>query len=174
MNAIAFKKTLANLQAKETLIILAVSIIIPFIVHLFPSFKGVPLGARVLAMFYAPFIAIMLYRTHVAVITALFSPFLNSLLTSHPTKEMAIILTIELLIFTIISSLIKRRKSSFWLNAPLAFIGSVVIVSFLLTIIPGFLEAGGVTFFLKAVGNAPLGLLILTFINIFLLKIQPR
>jgi len=91
-----------------------ISVISPFMIHLIPPIGGVPIGAIVLAMSYAPLIAIVLFRFHVAMITALLSPLLNSLITGYPKPEIIAILTFELILFSICAYLINRKWRHFW------------------------------------------------------------
>ena len=160
MNTITLKKTLVQLQVKETVIVLAMSVILPFIIHLIPSVAGVPTGARLLPMFYAPFIAVVLFRLHVAIIAGLLSPILNSLLFGLPLPEKVSVLMLELVVFSVISYLIHRKWRDFWGTAPLAYLASVLIVTCLL---------GSIDFFLSTIVNALPGIAVLTVINIFLL-----
>ena len=161
MNTVTLKKTLVQLQVKETVIVLAMSVILPFVIHLIPSFAGVPTGARLLPMFYAPFIAVVLFRLHVAIIAGLLSPILNSLFLGLPLPEKVFVLTLELVVFIVISYLIHRRWRDFWGTAPFAYLASVLIVTCLL---------GSINFFLSTIVNALPGIAVLALINIFLLR----
>ena len=50
-----------DLQVVETVILLAGSILFQFLIHLIPS-SGAPLGAVLLAMFFAPLIAVIFFN----------------------------------------------------------------------------------------------------------------
>lgn len=165
MDAIAVKRTLVWLEVKETALVLSASVILPFLVHLVPAYNGIPLGARLLPMFYAPFIAVSLFRPHVAIITGLFSPILNSYLTGHPTPENIAVLTVELVLFCIISYLVQRKWRHFW---------GVVIVSYLLTLLSVSFLLGRIEFFTNTLVVALPGLAMLSFINMSLLRLQSR
>lgn len=165
MDTVTLKKTLISLEVRETAVVLAASVVLPFLVHLVPPLAAIPLGARVLPMFYAPFIAVILFRPHVAIITGLFSPILNSLLTGHPLPEKVFVLTIELVLFSIISYLIHRKWKNFWGAAPLAYLVTVLSVMSLL---------GSIEFLIGTIVMSFPGLAILLLINIFLLRSQPK
>lgn len=165
MDAISFKKTLIQLEVKETALILTASVIIPFVVHLIPSFTGIPVGAMLLAMFYAPFIAIILFRPHVAIVTGLLSPILNSLLTGYPVPEKIVLLTVELVLFSVILYLIQRRWRHFWGAAALAYLATVLTVTSVL---------GSIDFFVSIIVSSLPGIAILFLINIFLLRLSPK
>lgn len=161
MNIVTLRKTLVQLQVKETALVLAVSVILPFVIHLIPLFAGMPTGAMLLPMFYAPFIAVILFQPHVAIIAGLLSPTLNSLLMGYPLPEIITILTLELVVFSVIAYLIHRRWKNFRGTAPLAYLASVLIVACVL---------GSIDFFLQTIVNALPGIAVLTLINIFLLR----
>lgn len=165
MNAIALKKTLVRFQVEETAIILAASVILPFMVHLVPPLGGMPLGARLLPIFYAPFIAVVLFRPHVAVITGLLSPALNSWFTGHPTPERVAILTLELVIFSAVSYLIRRRWRDFPGAAPLGYLAAVFSVTYVL---------GPKAFLTGTLVNVLPGITMLFLVNIFLLRFEHR
>ena len=165
MNTVALKRVLVELQVKETVVIITASVILPFVVHLAPVFEGIPLGARLLAMFYAPFIAMMLFHPHVAIITALLAPSLNSLLAGHPVPEKVAMLTLELMLFCAISYLILRRRKGFWGAAPCAFILSALGVNWLL---------GTMRLFAPVVITGLPGIAALALLNRFLLRFQPE
>lgn len=163
MNTVVLKRTLVRWEVKETVLILGMSVILPFIIHLLPPIGGMPAGLRFLAMFYAPFIAVLLFRPHVAIITALLSPSLNLHLTGLPAPEIVGILTVELAMFSVIAYLIQKKWRNFWGTALLAYLAAVLSVSFLLS------STGPL---LSALVNSLPGLLILVLLNIFLLRFR--
>ena len=162
MNTIALKKTLVRWQVKETALILSASVMLPFLIHLIPPIGGIPFGARLLAMFYAPFIAVMLFKPHVAIITGLFSPILNSLLTGYPAPEIVGVLSVELVVFCLVAYLIRRRAKNFRGTAALAYLIALLVV----TCAAGASDA----FFLRTVFNALPGIAMLVLMNILLLR----
>ena len=110
-----------------TALSVAVTLLLPFLVHLIPS-SGVPLGARLLPIFFAPFLAAMLFHPAVSLITAAATPALNHLLTGRPSPEMAGLLSAELLLFVGFVLLGKRLGWRTFLLAPLAYVGSSTLV----------------------------------------------
>lgn len=165
MNVVTLKKTLIWLEVKETVLMLSVSVILPFMIHMIPSFAGITLGARLIPMFYAPFIAVILFRPHVAIITGLLSSTLNSLLTGHPTPEKVGVLTFELVVFCALSYLFHRKWRHFWGTAPLAYL--LVLLSIACAL-------GSREFFVSTMVTALPGIAMLTLINVFLLRSQPK
>ena len=165
MNTVTLKKALVCLEVKETVLVLAGSVILPFLIHLIPPIAGIPLGARLLPMFYAPLIAIVLFRAHVGIIAALFAPALNSLLTGHPLPEKVGILTFELLIFCIILYLLNRQWKEFWAAAPLAYLLALACASAAL---------GSMNFFFTTLSVGIPGFLALALLNLSLLNFKSK
>src|SRR5687767_7770331 len=91
------------LQIPATLVTLGLMWLIPVLVHLIPPFgDGTPLGVRLLPIFYAPLLAVFLFHPVVAVLASLAMPFINYLLTGMPPFNIAILLTVELVVFSLV------------------------------------------------------------------------
>jgi hypothetical protein len=163
MNSVAVKRVWGVLEVRETAFVLAVSVALPFTIHLLPAIAARPVGAMLLPMFYAPLIAVILFRPHVAIITGLLSPLLNSRLTGHPLPEMAGLLTFELVLFSVIALLIQRRWKSFPGSAVFAYLAAVLSAAAIFHFQPW-----------NIITVALPGLTVLFLINKFLLKIQSR
>ena len=163
MDAVALKRTLVRWEVGETAIILSASVLLPFVFHLIPPLAGLPLGARLLPMFYAPFIAVVLFRPHVAMVSGLLAPFFNYLITGHPLPGMIPVLTVELVVFCLLSRFIWQRWAHFRVAAPLAYLVSLATAALFL---------GSLKFFLSTLLLALPGLAALTLVNIALLRFQ--
>jgi hypothetical protein len=105
-----------------TAVVLAASLLLPLLFHLLPVSGGPPLGARLLPIFYAPLIAVLLFHPAVALTAALAAPSINHLLTGRPAPEMVPVLTLELLLFVGLILLARRRWPVSPLIAPLAYL----------------------------------------------------
>jgi hypothetical protein len=175
MSSAAIKKIFIGFEVKHTVMMLAISIIIPFCIHVLPATGGIPMGARLLAFFYAPFIAAIFFRPHVAFITALSSPLLNSLCTGHPARELVGILTVELVLFcSIIFSLTKTGHFK-TISVPFSLIASVVLTSLLLKIIPAFYpETSPAAFLVDTITRGLPGIFLLSSFNFFVVKSSNR
>ena len=103
-----------KIQIKEAAIILGITILMPFIIHLLPIVDNVPIGARLLPIFYAPLIAVIFFRWHVGLLAALLAPVINFLITGSPQWQVVIILTYELTLFVVFISLLKDIKIVRW------------------------------------------------------------
>jgi len=119
---------------------IAGAIAFPFLIHALPIVGDVPMGARLLPIFFAPLLAILLTDHKrgliAALITSLFAPWLNNLLFGMPTPPMVTLLTLELMVFSIVSAIIYRQWSNFWAVA-LVGVGIAKLASLLfLTINP--------------------------------------
>ncbi len=168
VNALAINsETMEKFQVKETALLLGGSVLLQFIIHLVPSYGSVPLGAILLPMFYAPLIAAVFFKPHVAVLTGILTPILNYALTGFPVPANGAVLTVELLVFALAASFMLRnyrvKKASALLALLCAKAASwVVFVSFP---IAGAFTSG---FFIQSFVNAIPGIFILSLLNIFL------
>lgn len=88
--------------ARELGILLTLSVMFPFLIHLLPVPETSRLGARLLPMFYAPLLAALWGRAQTAWLVALLAPGLNWALTGHPSPPGAIELMIQLLVFVVV------------------------------------------------------------------------
>ncbi len=85
--------------ARELGILIALSVMFPFMVHVLPVPADARLGARLLPMFYAPLLATLWSRRESALAVALFAPALNWALPGPPAPDGIALLTIQLLVF---------------------------------------------------------------------------
>ncbi len=175
MDSLVMQKRPFALVFHETIVVLAVSVIVPFVVHLIPFSGKEPVGARFLPLFYAPFVAIVLFRPAVSIMSSLLAPFLNQLLTGSPSFEKVIVLTLELFLFTLIAQALAGEKKSFWGAGVLSYIVSkgvsILLLWKTLLMIPGIsVEA----YFLRSIYTALPGIGILFLMNIYLNVLKER
>src|ERR1019366_1892129 len=85
--------------ASELGILLALSVMFPFLIHILPVPEDARLGPRLLPIFYAPLLAALLGRTLSALMVAVAAPWLNWALTSHPAPQGALVMMLQLLVF---------------------------------------------------------------------------
>ena len=115
--------------ARELGILLCLSVMFPFMVHVIPVPGDAQLGARLLPMFYAPLLAALWGRTWTALVLALAAPWLNWALTSHPAPPGAIVMMVELLGFILIFRFLLAGVGAHWfLAAPAYFSGKIAAV----------------------------------------------
>ena len=82
---------------------------------------------RLLAMFVAPFVGLLFFKLHVALIPAVLAPFLNHLLFARPIEPLVPLITVELVAFTLVAFLLLKRNRRLWIAAPLAYIAAKVV-----------------------------------------------
>jgi hypothetical protein len=137
-NTLTIEHSLLNKsQIKESVFVLAFSILLPFLIHFIPV-SGNPAGAVLLPIFIAPFIAVIFFRMNVALITALLSPILNYLLTGNPIYGTVGIITLELFSFVLIAGLLLRFEIVKYFAAPISIIISMFLSQLIFSSISHF------------------------------------
>ncbi len=88
--------------ARELGILLCLSVMFPFMVHILPVPGDARLGPRLLPIFYAPLLATLWGRLGTALSVALLAPVLNWALTGHPAPAGIVVMTVQLAGFAIV------------------------------------------------------------------------
>lgn len=162
-----------GIQVKETILVLAATLLMPMLIHLIPVSASTPVGAVLLPIFYAPLVAVIFFRFHVALIPALLAPVINYFLTGHPAAHLLPVMTIELVVFvSAIAFIISMKNQISWIAAPLAYVVAKVGSVILLSIFPALMEIGGFEFAMISLSNAWPGMIMLLIINIVCLKLK--
>ena len=160
--------------ASELGIVLALSVMFPFLIHILPVPDDARLGPRLLPIFYAPLLAALLGRTRSALIVAVAAPWLNWALTSHPAPPGAFVMMVQLLVFVgVLRGLLAGIGARWFLAAP-AYLACVVAAAIVTTIFPGLI--GGRAAFEWAAQSFVMGLpgfAILVLINWLALRFCP-
>lgn len=153
---------------------LALAFLAPYVVHFIPSWDDSPIGAKLLPIFYAPLIAALTRKAHVSIVVALMAPWLNHVLIGMPSVPMAIILTVELLIFsTVAERLARNHKGRAWLG-PVSYLLAKPVSLVILLLMPGFLTGTpSLTRFAMGVVNAWPGLAILALLSYYVPRKYP-
>ena len=164
--------TLKNSRAiiPATFLTVAATLLLPFLIHLLPPVGGVPMGARLLPLFIAPFLAVVLFHPAVALVASLVTPLLNRLLTGQPAWEMSVLLTVELVTFSLAAWLLVRRWPRFWGNAPLSYVIAKAASLLLLSFLP-LLPVSPWRFFFNSLQTALPGLLVLLLLNFIVVRV---
>jgi hypothetical protein len=158
------------LQIPATLLTLGLMWLIPFLVHLIPFSDAVPLGARLLPIFYAPLLAAWLFHPLVSLISSLLMPFINYALTGMPVFNVAVMLSVELSIFSLVLVASRTRRARLPWLAPLAVVLGKAVSSLLLFIFP-FVPLSPWAYFSASVMNALPGLLVLLALHFALTRL---
>jgi hypothetical protein len=156
---------------KATVLVLAATLLIPFLVHLIPAPGPVPVGARLLPMFYAPFVAVVLFRYPVGLVAGVAAPVINHLLTGRPALPLMSILCVELAASVLVAAALLRVPYLRWVAAPLSYLGAKAVSVALLAARPGWMPGTQpLDFALSSIANAWPGLVILLVINVVALR----
>lgn len=115
--------------ARELGILLCLSVMFPFMIHLLPVPGDAQLGPRLLPMFYAPLLAALWGRLRSAVTLAVAAPWLNWVLTAHPSPAGAVVMMVELMVFVGFFRFVLAAVGTRWfLAAPAYFAGMAAAV----------------------------------------------
>lgn len=157
----------------ETALLLAVAWLVPFAVHLLPWAGEVPLGAHLLPMFWTAFVAVYLFGLRMGLLVGLFAPALNLALTGLPAASRLGWLGLEVTVFVLFAWWCVRRRSGWWLVAPLGYLVAKLAVAGLQTFraaAAGELWAAVPAALLQALP----GLGVLAAVNFALVRLHPR
>lgn len=174
MNYTLTQQKQTGLQWRATVILLAIASVLPLLIHLIPPYQGTPMGAVLLPMFYVPLIALLFYRTHVAVIVAVLAPVINYLLTGLPHWQFITLLGLELLVFTLMANRLLHSVVMAWVAAPLAFLLAKVVAASVLFFIPLLEVTEPLIYLRNSLGYAIPGILLLWVINVVALGYSKR
>jgi hypothetical protein len=112
--------------ARELGIVLTLSVMFPFLIHVLPVPETSRMGARLLPMFYAPLLAALWGRRQTAWLVALLAPWLNWALTRHPSPPGAVMMMIELLVFVVVVPRLLTGSAFRWFIAIPAYLAGMV------------------------------------------------
>ena len=126
----------ARFPVKATIGLLAVANILPLLIHLIPSYSGTSVGGVLLPMFYIPLVALLFLHLRVALVVAVLAPLTNYLITGLPQGPFALLLSIELILFTLLTGRLLRSVVVAWVAAPVAFVLAKVVSASVLAVIP--------------------------------------
>lgn len=165
-------QSLAKFQVKATVAMLLLTSMLPLLIHLIPPYQGTAVGAILLPMFYVPFIAVVFFRLHVGLLAAALAPVLNFLLTGNPQWQIVVVLSFELVAFTLIAHRLLQVKGVRWMAAPVSYLITKVISSGALLLAPLISDTRPLDFFLSSVSNGIPGIFMLWLINVIIFWYQ--
>ncbi len=173
-STIAVRQGVINrIQLKETVIILTLSVLIPFLIHFLPDFNGIAIGAILLPMFWAPYIAIKYFKFHVGLIAGLAAPMVNSLITGNPHMGIIPLITLQLVFFVIAAGFLDRINVLKNFNAIIAYAASIIISLLVIMIFPYLMQnlVPSNYLFVAFISGLP-GIVLLAVINYVSLKLK--
>lgn len=142
--------------ARELGVLLTLSVLFPFLMHLVPVPETSRLGARLLPMFYAPLLAALWGRRQTGWLVALLAPWLNWALTGHPAPLGAIMMMIQLSVFVAVVPLLLNTTGTRWFLAVPAYLAGMAASLSAALIVPALI--GGRPPVTWAVNSAIFGL----------------
>jgi hypothetical protein len=126
-------------HARELGVLLALSVMFPFMIHIIPVPEDSQWGPRLLPMFYAPLLAALWGRVRSAVAVALLAPWLNWALTSHPSPPMAVVTMVELAGFVLVVRLLLAGVGPRWYLAAPAYLAGMAAAVVLAGLFPALI-----------------------------------
>jgi len=164
-----------KINARETAVLLMLAWLVPFLVHVAPWAGARPLGAYLLPMFWATFVAVYFYGAGAGLLTGLFAPAINLLVTGLPAWKFLSVLSFELAVFALVLAWAVRRAPRFWLLAPLGYLVAKTASTLLQSATPVFGDIGApLRFFAASVAGGAAGLAVLAAINFALVRFYPK
>jgi len=125
--------------ARELGIVLTLSVMFPFLIHVLPVPETSRMGARLLPMFYAPLLAVLWGRMPTAWLAALLAPWLNWALTSHPSPPGALVMMIELLVFVVLLRWLLTRAGARWFMTVPAYVTGMFFATIVTALFPALI-----------------------------------
>ena len=159
------------LQIPAVIITLGLMWLVPFLLHLIPFTGIIPLGARLLPIFYAPLLAAWFFHPTVGIFSSLLMPFINHAFTGMPTFNVAVMVSVELCVFSLVLMIYKNRYPRLPLVAFFAVISGKIVSSLLLFFI-ALVPLSPQEYFISSIVNAIPGLLVIVVINLVLKRLS--
>jgi hypothetical protein len=160
---------------RETLVLMAVAWLVPFLVHLIPWSGPRPLGVHLLPAFWTAFVAVYLYGAGIGLLVALVVPLVNMISTGLPVSERVFAMTIELIAYVGFAALALRRWPSLRVVAPLAWLPAYAVALVVQWLVPSSGSAQvSVDRFLATSTQVVAGLFVLLALNAALVRLLPK
>ena len=172
INSAALTLFVKDLELKGVTILITASLIIPFIIHLIPPANGIRLGAVLLPMFYVPLIAVIFYKFRTALIVTAFGPVINYLLTGSPQYQSVPLLTFEVLLFVLMLTVLLKNNKLIKVSALISILPALIVPPLVFALFSG--SGSPVDHILISLKNAIPGIIILSVLNIFLLRARNK
>lgn len=167
--------SLTRASWRETLVLMAIAWLVPFLVHLIPWSGSLPLGVHLLPAFWTAFVAVYLYGAGIGVLVALVVPAVNTLTTGLPVSGRVLAMSVELVAYVGLVALALRRWPSLRLIAPLAWLPAYAIALAAQWVVPAFGPAGNpFAHYAGTLANVWPGLLVLLALNAVLVRLLPK
>jgi len=160
--------------ARELGILLCLSVMFPFMVHVLPVPGDARWGPRLLPMFYAPLLAALWGRVRSAVAVALLAPWLNWALTGYPVPAGAGLMMVELSGFVFVLCALLRGVGPRWYLAAPAYIAGKMAGCLVAGLVPALVDGRpALAWALQSAAISAPGVAILVLINWLALRFYP-
>jgi hypothetical protein len=160
--------------ARELGILLFLSVMFPFMIHLIPVPGNAQLGPRLLPMLYTPLLATLWGRTRSALAVALLAPWLNWALTSHPSPPGALVMMVQLLGFVFTLRILLTSLGARWFLAAPAYFSGMAASVLTAAVFPALIGGqAALTWAAKSTVIGLPGIVILVLINWLVLQYYP-
>lgn len=168
------RRFLTATLARELGILLSLSVMFPFMIHLLPFPEEARLGPRLLPMFYAPLLAALLGRTQTALIVAVAAPWLNWALTAHPAPRGGIVMSLQLVVFVVSLRALLRSVGPRWFLAAPAFLAGMIAAVLMVAVLPDLIGGrGAMPWAVQSLVTGLPGITILVLINWLTIRTYP-
>ena len=156
----------------RSIALLAAAVLIPFLIHLIPHQGATTLGAIWIPLFYVPLLALLVFRFREAFLVGILAPYINFLILGMPEISIVMMLAGEVALFLVAVSILLPHRYLRWVAAPIAFVVIKFVSAQFAPILPFAMAPG--EFWLNAISHAVPGILMLTAINILVLKLWKK
>lgn len=162
----------ARIRWLETFGLIAAAIIVPFLIHLIPWSGPRPAGVYLLPVFWTAFVAVYFGSPLTALAVALAMPAASLVSTGLPALDWVAPMSLELMAYVLVCSVLFHFFPRFWLAAPVAYVPAKAIAIAIQWFTP-IAHDGRDPFphLLTSVQNGLAGLLVLALINFTLVKL---
>jgi hypothetical protein len=148
------------------------AILLPFLVHLLPWSGARPAGVYLIPVFWTAFVAVYFGSTFTALAVALAMPVANLIGTGLPALDWVGPMSLELVAYVMVASILVHHWPRFWLAAPVAYVPAKAIAIAIQWFSPiGHDGREPLNHLVNATVNGLAGLAILTLINLALVKL---
>ncbi len=160
--------------ARELGVLLCLSVMFPFVIHILPVPETARLGPRLLPMFYAPLLAVLWGRSPSAFVVALTAPWLNWVLTSHPAPLGAVTMTVELLGFVCALRALVARTGARGFLAVAGYLSAMAVAVVVVAIFPVLINGqAAFAWAAQSVATGVPGIAVLFLINEIAVRCRP-
>lgn len=153
-------------------LVLIATILLPLFVHLIPAINGIPTGAYLIPFFYAPLIAVYLFKPLTVATAGFIAPYIYHLISGAPAINISGILSLEIVSFVYLMFIMNSKFNKASWIAPAAYLMAKVVSFLILLIIPVSLISGSpIDFLFTSTLYAVPGIFILYLINLLMRKV---